>query len=210
MNGLPLRSVAYRRAACYATLRFVLQCWSERNRRGTRTGEPNAPSRGSWPSSPHSPLLFPPNGAATSTFTTFVTASGSPPSARQGSNHRTGSTLYGTPCRHLVARVVCNLSVLRPRTGVCLDNALSREDDLGADSAEITRSCQTSLSTTSSDSTLRFREHEEVETALVEHAYVVDDVREAPDRPGRPSTTTTRVANLAKWQVPRAETSFGA
>jgi SAM-dependent methyltransferase len=36
-----------------------------------------------------------------------------------------------------------------------------------------------------SDSTLRFREREEVEADLVAHAYVVDDVRGAPDRPGR-------------------------
>lgn len=36
-----------------------------------------------------------------------------------------------------------------------------------------------------SDSTLRFRTREEVEEALVAHAYVVDDVRDAPDRPGR-------------------------
>jgi SAM-dependent methyltransferase len=36
-----------------------------------------------------------------------------------------------------------------------------------------------------SDSTLRFREREEVESALVEHGFVVEDVRDAPDRPGR-------------------------
>jgi hypothetical protein len=36
-----------------------------------------------------------------------------------------------------------------------------------------------------SDSTLRFREREEVEAALVTRGYVVDDVRGAPDRPGR-------------------------
>ena len=36
-----------------------------------------------------------------------------------------------------------------------------------------------------SDSTLRFRDRQEVETALVEHGYVVEDVRDAPDRPGR-------------------------
>lgn len=35
------------------------------------------------------------------------------------------------------------------------------------------------------DSTLRFRERDEVETALVAHGYVIDGVREAPDRPGR-------------------------
>ena len=36
-----------------------------------------------------------------------------------------------------------------------------------------------------SDSTLRFREREEVEAALVAHGFVVEDVRDAPDRPGR-------------------------
>ncbi|MFJ8673557.1 class I SAM-dependent methyltransferase [Streptomyces sp. NPDC093589] len=36
-----------------------------------------------------------------------------------------------------------------------------------------------------SDSTLRFREREEVERDLAAHGYVVEDVRDAPDRPGR-------------------------
>ena len=36
-----------------------------------------------------------------------------------------------------------------------------------------------------SDSTLRLRERREVEAALVRHGYVVDEVRGAPDRPGR-------------------------
>ena len=36
-----------------------------------------------------------------------------------------------------------------------------------------------------SDSTLRFREREEVEAELAAHGYVVEDVRDAPDRPGR-------------------------
>ena len=36
-----------------------------------------------------------------------------------------------------------------------------------------------------SDSTLRFRERDEVETDLVAHGYVVQDVRDAPDRPGK-------------------------
>ncbi|WP_112470566.1 class I SAM-dependent methyltransferase [Streptomyces triticisoli] len=36
-----------------------------------------------------------------------------------------------------------------------------------------------------SDSTLRFREREEVERDLVAHGYVVEEVRDAPDRPGR-------------------------
>jgi SAM-dependent methyltransferase len=36
-----------------------------------------------------------------------------------------------------------------------------------------------------SDSTLRFREREEVQETLLAHGYVVDEVRDAPDRPGR-------------------------
>jgi SAM-dependent methyltransferase len=35
-----------------------------------------------------------------------------------------------------------------------------------------------------SDSTLRFRRRHEVETELREHGYEVEDVRDAPDRPG--------------------------
>ncbi|MEO3761734.1 class I SAM-dependent methyltransferase [Streptomyces sp. B8F3] len=36
-----------------------------------------------------------------------------------------------------------------------------------------------------SDSTLRFREREEVEQDLVTHGYAVEEVRDAPDRPGK-------------------------
>jgi len=36
-----------------------------------------------------------------------------------------------------------------------------------------------------SDSTLRFREREEVEADLALHGYETEDVRDAPDRPGR-------------------------
>ncbi len=36
-----------------------------------------------------------------------------------------------------------------------------------------------------SDSTLRFRTRNEVQSGLVAHGYIVDDVRDAPDRPGR-------------------------
>lgn len=36
-----------------------------------------------------------------------------------------------------------------------------------------------------SDSTLRFRERDEVANALARHGYAVDDVQDAPDRPGR-------------------------
>lgn len=40
-------------------------------------------------------------------------------------------------------------------------------------------------STVTSDSTLRFRGRDEVESSLAAHGYRVLDVREAPDRPGR-------------------------
>lgn len=36
-----------------------------------------------------------------------------------------------------------------------------------------------------SDSTLRFRERDEIEADLSAHGYVLEDVRDAPDRPGR-------------------------
>ena len=36
-----------------------------------------------------------------------------------------------------------------------------------------------------SDSTLRFREREELEADLIANGYVVDEVRDAPDRPRR-------------------------
>lgn len=40
-------------------------------------------------------------------------------------------------------------------------------------------------SVVTSDSTLRFRSRDEVESSLVAHGYRVLDVRQAPDRPGR-------------------------
>lgn len=36
-----------------------------------------------------------------------------------------------------------------------------------------------------SDSTLRFRDRQEVEADLLAHGYVLKEVRDAPDRPGR-------------------------
>jgi hypothetical protein len=39
--------------------------------------------------------------------------------------------------------------------------------------------------TLTSASTLRFRERDEVEQDLVENGFVYDEVRDAPDRPGR-------------------------
>ncbi len=46
-----------------------------------------------------------------------------------------------------------------------------------------------------SDSTLRFRERDEVEAALVEHGYVVDEVRDAPDR-ARPRARLLRTPSV--------------
>jgi len=45
-----------------------------------------------------------------------------------------------------------------------------------------------------SDSTLRFRSREEVERSLGEAQFVVDDVRDAPDRPGREMVFIARPA----------------
>jgi SAM-dependent methyltransferase len=45
----------------------------------------------------------------------------------------------------------------------------------------------------SSESTLRFREPEEVEAELLAAGYVVEDVRDAPDRPGRELVFVARV-----------------
>jgi SAM-dependent methyltransferase len=46
-----------------------------------------------------------------------------------------------------------------------------------------------------SDSTLRFREHEEVAADLGAHGFAVDDVRDAPDRPGRELVFVARRAD---------------
>ncbi|AXE90355.1 class I SAM-dependent methyltransferase [Streptomyces sp. Go-475] len=48
-----------------------------------------------------------------------------------------------------------------------------------------------------SESTLRFREREEVEAELVAQGYAVDDVRDAPDRPGREYVFVARRAVAA-------------
>ncbi|MFI8303621.1 class I SAM-dependent methyltransferase [Streptomyces sp. NPDC085927] len=45
-----------------------------------------------------------------------------------------------------------------------------------------------------SDSTLRFREREEIATELAAQGYVVEDVRDAPDRPGREFVFVARQA----------------
>jgi hypothetical protein len=39
--------------------------------------------------------------------------------------------------------------------------------------------------TLTSDSTLRFRSRNEIESSLVAAGYLVEDVRDAPDRPGK-------------------------
>jgi hypothetical protein len=58
--------------------------------------------------------------------------------------------------------------------GEWLDGDFPMDVDLRLDGAMLT-----------SDSTLRFRERDEVETALVAHGYDLADVRAAPDRPGQ-------------------------
>lgn len=50
-----------------------------------------------------------------------------------------------------------------------------------------------------SDSTLRFRERQEIEADLIEQGYVVDDIRDAPDRPGREFVFLARRPD-ADWQ----------
>jgi SAM-dependent methyltransferase len=57
-----------------------------------------------------------------------------------------------------------------------------------------------------SDSTLRFRQRQEIEAELAAQGYVVDDVRDAPDRPGRefvflarrPGAATAPTANRSE------------
>ncbi|GAA1719075.1 class I SAM-dependent methyltransferase [Isoptericola hypogeus] len=45
-----------------------------------------------------------------------------------------------------------------------------------------------------SDSTLRFREHDEIEASLHDAGYVVEEVRDAPDRPGLERVFVARAA----------------
>ncbi|MDQ0717951.1 SAM-dependent methyltransferase [Streptomyces luteogriseus] len=52
--------------------------------------------------------------------------------------------------------------------------------------------------TLTSDSTLRFRERLEVEAALAAQGYVVEDVRDAPDRPGREFVFVARRPETAR------------
>lgn len=52
--------------------------------------------------------------------------------------------------------------------------------------------------TLTSDSTLRFRERHEVEAALAVQGYVVEDVRGAPDRPGREFVFVARRPETAR------------
>lgn len=57
-----------------------------------------------------------------------------------------------------------------------------------------------------SDSTLRFRERDEVVADLLRHGYSVDDVREAPDRPG---SELVLVARRPVGEVPIASRARG-
>ncbi|MCD7441215.1 class I SAM-dependent methyltransferase [Streptomyces lincolnensis] len=55
--------------------------------------------------------------------------------------------------------------------------------------------------TLTSDSTLRFRERREVETELLAQGYVVEDVRDAPDRPGKEFVFVARRPERARDAV---------
>lgn len=54
-----------------------------------------------------------------------------------------------------------------------------------------------------SDSTLRFRGRQEVEADLAAHGYAIEDVRDAPDRPGRELVFVVRRAGGAPPAGPR-------
>ncbi|MFD3353510.1 class I SAM-dependent methyltransferase [Streptomyces fradiae] len=55
-----------------------------------------------------------------------------------------------------------------------------------------------------SESTLRFREREEVEADLVAHGFAVEEVRDAPDRPGREFVFVARRPGAAPGPGPSA------
>lgn len=54
-----------------------------------------------------------------------------------------------------------------------------------------------------SDSTLRFRSRMELEELLVDAGFVVDDVRDAPDRPGREFVFVARASEASAEIVGR-------
>ena len=56
-----------------------------------------------------------------------------------------------------------------------------------------------------SDSTLRFRQRAEVEEQLRAAGYVVDDVRDAPDRPGREFVFFARRAHSSRPGIPATQ-----
>ncbi len=56
--------------------------------------------------------------------------------------------------------------------------------------------CTSDGTVLTSDSTLRFRHRQEVEESLLATGFVVDEVRDAPDRPGRELVFVARVSGL--------------
>lgn len=68
----------------------------------------------------------------------------------------------------------------------------------GSDSATLT-----------SDSTLRFRERDEVEADLRSHGYAVEEVRDAPDRPGLEHVFLARHVDAASDDAPSVRGSLG-
>ena len=46
--------------------------------------------------------------------------------------------------------------------------------------------------TVTSDSTIRFRTVEELKRDLTKHGFVIEDIREAPDRPGKEHVVIAR------------------
>ncbi|UQT60883.1 class I SAM-dependent methyltransferase [Streptomyces durmitorensis] len=64
--------------------------------------------------------------------------------------------------------------------------------------------------TLTSDSTLRFRERDEVTASLTAHGYVVDEVRDAPDRPGRELVFFARRPEVHEDEVSAASSDTSA
>ena len=86
--------------------------------------------------------------------------------------------MYGAPCKPTLVHVVPpSVDLYTPFPGVNDHpdrSPVPTYTVFGSDGAVVT-----------SDSTLRFRERDEVEATLTSLGYAVAEVRDAPDRPGR-------------------------